>query len=86
MVEIRVRGFFENRTFRKLLIVVPLKMYSIFDQPKWILVGQMLKLVEKQPMALTTISSIQGWTSIHTYNIGNNSNIHITYSNGRNKG
>ena len=39
--------FFEDGTFCRLLIAVPLKMYSKFGQPKWILVGQMLKLVGK---------------------------------------
>ena len=33
------------------LIATPLKMYSKFSQPKWILVGQMVKLVGKWPMA-----------------------------------
>ena len=32
---------------RRLLIVVPLRMYRKFGQPKWILVSQMLKLVRK---------------------------------------
>ena len=46
-----VSRFFENRIFYRLLIVVPLKMYRKYCQPKWILVGQMLKLVGKWPMA-----------------------------------
>ena len=46
-----VGRFFEDRTFCRLLIAIPLKMYSKFGQPKWILVGQMLKLVRKWPMA-----------------------------------
>ena len=55
VVELRVRNwwavFFEDRTFCRLSIAFPLKMYSKFGQPKWILVGQMLKLVGKWPMA-----------------------------------
>ena len=46
-----VGRFFENQTFCRLLIAVPLKMYSKFGRPKWILVSQMLKLVGKWPMA-----------------------------------
>jgi len=46
-----VSCFFEDRTFCKVLITIPLKMYSKIGQPKWILVGQMLKLVRKWPMA-----------------------------------
>ena len=41
----------ENRTFCRLLIAVPLKIYSRFGRPKLILVGQMFKLVGKWPMA-----------------------------------
>ena len=37
--------------FNGLLITVPLKMYRKYGRPKWILVGQMLKLVGKWPMA-----------------------------------
>ena len=37
----------KNRAFCRLLITVPLKMYSKFGQP----VGRMLKLVRKWPMA-----------------------------------
>ena len=51
VVEIRIRNwltvFFEDRIFYRLLVTVPLKMYRKFGQPKWILVGQMLKLVGK---------------------------------------
>ena len=43
--------FWEDRTFCRLSLPVPLKMYSKFGQPKWILVSQMLKLVGKWPMA-----------------------------------
>ena len=32
-------------TETRLLIAVPLKMYRKFDQPKWILVRQMVKLI-----------------------------------------
>jgi len=39
--------FFEDRTFFRLLIAIPLKMYSKIGRPKQILVGQMLKLVWK---------------------------------------
>jgi len=46
-----VGRFFEYRTFCRLLIAIPLKMYSKIDQTKWILVSQMLKLVGKWPMA-----------------------------------
>ena len=42
---------FEDRTFCTLLITVPLKMYRKYGRPKWILIGQMLKLVGKWPMA-----------------------------------
>jgi len=54
MVEIKVRNLsaiFEDRAFCRLLIAIPLKMHSKIGQPKWILVGQMLKLVRKWPMA-----------------------------------
>ena len=34
-----VSCFLENQTFCRFLIAVPLKMYSKFGQPKWILVG-----------------------------------------------
>jgi len=52
LVEIRVRNWSViflkiYRTFCRLLIAIPLKMYSKISQPKWILVGQMLKLVRK---------------------------------------
>ena len=46
-----VGRFLENQTFYRFLIDVPLKMYSKFDRPKWILVGQMLKLVGKWAVA-----------------------------------
>ena len=46
-----VGRFWEDRTFYRLLTAVPLKLYSKFGRPKWILVGQMLKLVGKWPMA-----------------------------------
>ena len=46
-----VGHFLENPTFCRLLIAVPLKMYSKHGRPKWILVGQMVKLVRKWPMA-----------------------------------
>jgi len=46
-----VSHFFDDRTFCRLLIAIPLKMYSKIGQPKWILVSQMLKLVGKWPMA-----------------------------------
>jgi len=42
-----VGHFFEDRTFCRLLIAIPLKMYSKIG---WILVGQMLKLFIKWPM------------------------------------
>ena len=45
------RLFFEDGTFCRLLMAFPLKMYSKFGRPKQILVGQMLKLVRKWPMA-----------------------------------
>ena len=54
MLEIRIRNWLavlENRIFYRLLITVLLKMYRKYGQPKWILVGQMLKLVGKWPMA-----------------------------------
>ena len=54
VVEIRVKSWstmFEDRTLYRLLIVVQLKMYSKLGQPKSVLVGQMLKLVGKWPMA-----------------------------------
>jgi len=34
-------------TFCRLLIAIPLKMYSKIGQPEWILVSQMLKLVDR---------------------------------------
>ena len=40
-----VGHFFEDRIFYRL--TVPLKMYRKLGQPKWILVGQMLKIVQK---------------------------------------
>ena len=46
-----VGHFYEDRVFYRLLIAVPLKMCRKFSQPKQILVGQMLKLVRKWPMA-----------------------------------
>ena len=48
--------FLENQTFFRILINVPLKMYSKFGQPKWILVGQMLKWPEngQWPAAIST--------------------------------
>ena len=46
-----VGHFLKIGHFCKLSIAIPLKMYSKFGQPKWILVGQMLKLVGKWPMA-----------------------------------
>ena len=46
-----VGRFWEDRTFCMLLTPVPLKMYSNFGWPKWILVGQMVKLLRKWPMA-----------------------------------
>ena len=36
------------RIFYRLLIAVPLKMYRKYGRPKWILVGQMLKLFGKK--------------------------------------
>ena len=54
MLEIRIRNqltVFEDRIFYRLPIAVLLKMYGKFGQPKQILVGQMLKLVGKWPMA-----------------------------------
>ena len=42
---------FEDKIFYGLLTAVPFKMYWKFGRPKWILVGQMLKLVGKWPMA-----------------------------------
>jgi len=39
--------FFEDRTFCRLLIAIPLKIYSKISQPKWILVSQMLKYGRK---------------------------------------
>ena len=55
--------FFRNRTICQLLIAVPLKMYSKFGQPKWILVSQMLKLAEKWPIAISS-SAVGSFTSI----------------------
>ena len=46
-----VGHFFEDRIFYRLLIAVLLIVYRKFGRPKWILVGQMLKLVGKWPMA-----------------------------------
>ena len=46
-----VGHFLKIGHFCKLSIAIPLKMYSKFGRPKWILVGQMLKLVGKWPMA-----------------------------------
>ena len=46
-----VGRFLKMWYFNRLLITVPLKMYWKYGQPKWILVGQMLKLVRKWPMA-----------------------------------
>ena len=46
-----VSHFFEDRIFYRLLIAVPLRMYRKVDQPNWILVSQMLKLVGKWPIA-----------------------------------
>jgi len=43
--------FFEDMIFCRLLIAIPLKMYSKIGQLKWILVGQILKLIGKWPMA-----------------------------------
>jgi len=57
VVEIRIRNwlpFFKIGAFCRLLIAIPLKMYSKIGQPRWILVCQMLKLVGKWP---TVISS-----------------------------
>ena len=48
-----VGRFFEDWIFRRLLIAFPLKMYSKFGQPKWILVGQMLELVGKWPAVIS---------------------------------
>ena len=49
------------RIFCRLLIAVPLKMYSKFDNKKWILIGQMLKLVRKWPTDI--------FGTDHTYNV-----------------
>ena len=61
VVEIKVRNwsaiFFEDRTFCRLLIAFPLKMYNKFSQPKWILVGQMLKLVRNGQWAAVISST-----------------------------
>ena len=46
-----VGRFLENQTFCRFFIGVPLKMYSKFGRPKWILVSQMLKLGGKWPVA-----------------------------------
>ena len=46
-----VGRFFADRIFYWLLIAVPLKMYRKYGQLKWILIGQMLKLVRKWPIA-----------------------------------
>ena len=54
VLEISIGCFLENQTFYRFLIGVPLKMCSKFDQPKWILVSQMLKLVEKWPAAISS--------------------------------
>ena len=60
VVEIRIRigrPLFEDRIFYRLLIAVQLKIYRKFGLPKWILVGQMLKLA-KNCQCPTVISSI----------------------------
>ena len=54
-----VGHFFEDGTLCRLLIAFPLKMYNKFDQPKQILVDQMLKLVRKWPMASFYIQDCQ---------------------------
>ena len=46
-----VGHFYEDRIFYRLLITVPLKIYRKFGQLKQILVGQILKLIGKWPMA-----------------------------------
>ena len=46
-----VGRFSEDRIFYRLLTAIPLKTYGKLGQPKWILVGQMLKLVRKWLMA-----------------------------------
>ena len=42
-----VSCFFEEKIFYRLLIAIPMKMYSKFGQSKWLLVSHMLKLVRK---------------------------------------
>jgi len=44
--------FFEDRTFCRLLIAIPLKIYSKIGQLKWFLVSQMLKLARKWPTVI----------------------------------
>ena len=46
--------FFKDRKFCRLLIAIPLNMYSKFDQPKWILVGQMLTKNGQWPAAISS--------------------------------
>jgi len=48
-------GCVEDKTFCRLLIAIPLKMYSKIGQPKWILVGQMLKMANGQLLFLALI-------------------------------
>ena len=45
-----VGHFLKIGHFCKLSIAIPLKIYSKFGRPKWILIDQMLKLI-KWPMA-----------------------------------
>ena len=57
--------FFEGDIYRS-LITVPLKMYRKFSQLKRILVGQLLRLGQKNGQWLTVISSTE-YTNTHTH-------------------
>ena len=72
VLEIRIRNWsavFEDRIFYRLLIAVPLKMYGKFGQPKWIVVGQILKLVRKWPMADLFLALTYVCTYVHMYTV-----------------
>ena len=67
-----VGQFLKIRYFYKISIAIPLKMYSKFGRPKWILVGQMLKncqwptvisstVIVKMPCKLLYVIQVKGF-------------------------
>ena len=56
-----VGRFLKIGYFYRLPTTVPLQMYGNFGWPKWILVGQMMKLVRKWPMVDCYFEHCAAW-------------------------